>query len=80
MGITFNQEVDILGKKCLISQNLPVDILGITFNQGVDILGKKCLISQHLPVDILGVDNMAKIIHRFKSLFVGFKSLFVGYE
>jgi antitoxin component of RelBE/YafQ-DinJ toxin-antitoxin module len=52
--MTFNQGVDILGKKCLISQNLPVDILGITFNQGVDILGKKCLISQNLPVDILG--------------------------
>jgi hypothetical protein len=32
-GITFNQGVDILGKKCLISQILPVDILG------VDILG-----------------------------------------
>ena len=28
-GITFNQGVDILGKKCLISQNLPVDILGV---------------------------------------------------
>ena len=32
-GNNFNQGVDIVGKKCLISQNLPVDILG------VDILG-----------------------------------------
>ena len=28
-GITFNQGVDILGKKCLISQNLPVDLLEV---------------------------------------------------
>jgi hypothetical protein len=28
LGITFNQGVDILGKKCPIGQNLPVDILG----------------------------------------------------
>jgi hypothetical protein len=27
LGITFNQGVYILGEKCLISQNLPVDIL-----------------------------------------------------
>jgi hypothetical protein len=33
LGITFNWGVDLLGKKCLISQNVPVDILG------VDILG-----------------------------------------
>jgi hypothetical protein len=29
LGITFNQGVDILGKKHLIRQNLPVDILGV---------------------------------------------------
>ena len=49
MGITFNQGVDILGKKCLISQNLPVDITGTCFIQKIYAPYSSLLQDKYLP-------------------------------